>query len=129
MPPECKKFVDDVHSFTATTGKILFGLPFHKIWRTKQWKELVNSLDGILTYTGHQVNQKIKKIEREEKEEADEAGENQAELEMDFLTNMIHSGKMSVNEIAVNAMDLLTAGVDTVSEVIYIQCEILLRWL
>ena len=32
----------------------------------------------------------------------------------DFLSHMIYSGKMDVKEIAVNSIDLLAAGVDTV---------------
>ncbi len=41
--------------------------------------------------------------------------EAEAELGTDFLTYMIHSGKMGVHDIVVNAIDLLTAAVDTVS--------------
>ena len=112
MPPECKQFVDNIHSFMETTSKLFFSLPFHKIWRTKNWKALVNSFDDLYTYASGQVNEKIREIE-----EADKSGESEtvdAELGMDFLTYMIHSGTMSVEELAVNAIDLLTAGVDTV---------------
>lgn len=112
MPPDCRQFVDDIHTFLGTTEKLLYGLPLHKIWRTGNWKKLIRSQKGILSYAGNLVNQKIREIAKEDAESADNV---QAELGTDFLTYMVHSGKMSVEEVAVNAMDLLNAGVDTVS--------------
>ena len=109
MPPECKHFVDSIHTFFEATSKVLFGFPLHKLWRTKNWKTLVSSFDDVFTYASGQINEKIKEIE-----EAGKSEKADAELGMDFLTYMIHSGTMSVEEIAVNAIDLLSAGVDTV---------------
>ncbi len=110
MPPDCKEFVDSVHIMMETTNKLLFGFPFHKIWRTKKWKALIDSSNTMLSHCSKLVDEKIDQIEKSSK-----AGETEAELGTDFLTHMIHSGKMGVDEIAVNAVDLLTAGVDTVS--------------
>ena len=110
MPPECKKYVDSIHIFLETTAQLMFSLPFHKIWPTKNWKALINSFDYLYTYASGHVNEKIAELEKvKESEKAD------AELGMDFLTYMIHSGTMSVEELAVNAVDLIGAGVDTVS--------------
>lgn len=111
MPPECKKFVDNLHSFLVTTNKMFFGLPLHKLWKTKNWKELVRSQKDMFDYTSSLVNQKIKEIEKD----AGSSEEVQAELGTDFLTYMVHSGSLSVEEIAINSIDLLSAGVDTVS--------------
>jgi len=117
MPPDCKKFVDDFHGFIASMEKIMFGIPFHKIWRNKVWRDFLAYMDGFLTYTSSQVSQKIQEIE-------EHIGNHQkAELGMDFLTYMIHSGKMSVPEIAVNTMDLLSAGVDTVRQRVTDTCK------
>lgn len=114
MPPDCREFVDNAHVNLETTNKLLYGgLPLHKLWKTKTWKEMVNAQDMMLSYAGKQVEEKIKAIE--ESSAALEAGDALAELGEDFLTYMIHSGKMSMQEIAVNAIDLLLAGVDTVS--------------
>ncbi len=111
MPQECKEFVDNVHEFTAVTAEMFFGIPFHKFWRNKKWNRLLKSLEGLFTYSKGHVDEKIREIE----EGGVMDGDHQAELGMDFLSYMIHSGKMSVQDIAVNAIDLLTAGVDTVS--------------
>ena len=35
---------------------------------------------------------------------------------VDFLTYMIHCGELSIEEISINAADLLGGGVDTVSD-------------
>ena len=66
----------------------------------------------IHNYANALVNEKIKEIEEAGK--LDESEKADAELGMDFLTSMIHSGTMSVEELVANATDLLTAGVDTV---------------
>ena len=113
MPPECKKYVDSIHIFLETTTKLMFSLPFHKIWPTKNWKTLVNSFDYLYSYASGHVNEKIAELEKAEK--LNEFEKVDAELGMDFLTYMIHSGNMSVEELAVNAVDLISAGVDTVS--------------
>ena len=116
MPPECKHFVDSIQDFTLVTSEMLFGLPFHKIWRTKKWKRLVSSLDDSYTFAKGYVDQKMKEIEELDKNSAGDH-DHQAELGMDFLTYMIYSGNMSLADIAVNAIDLLGAGVDTVSRI------------
>ena len=110
MPPECKKFVADLHSFLDTTNKLFYELPLHKLWKTRNWKELLRSQKDMFSYTSKLVNEKIREIEAENSMEVQ-----LAELGTDFLTYMVHSGSLSVGEIAINAIDLLGAGVDTVS--------------
>ena len=110
MPPECKQFVRDLHTLNYATDKLLFGLPFHKLWRTKDWKDLVQSQKGMLEFANKLISQKIREIKKEGTESS------KAELGTDFLTYMINSGSLSAEEIAVNAVDLLEAGIDTVSE-------------
>ena len=114
MPPDCQKFVDDIHRFTASSEKILFGIPFHRIWKTKQWKEFVSSFGDFLSYANEQVEQKLQEMEQQAQNNPD-GGDVQAELGMDFVTYMVHSGKMSVDEVVVHSMDLLIAAVDSVS--------------
>jgi len=75
----------------------------------------VDSLDGILSYASDEVNYRIEEVQQQDKElEKTTDDQVQAELGMDFLSYMIRSGKMTVPEIAVNAIDLLNAAVDTV---------------
>ena len=113
MPPECRKFVDNTHTFVDDSNKLIFGLPFHKLWRTKTWKSLVQANKSMLDYTSNLVNQKIEEIARQDRESSDEV---QAELGTDFLTYMVHTGTLNVQEIAVSAIDLLNGGVDTVCQ-------------
>ena len=112
MPLECKLFVDGIQNFMETTINLLFTLPIHKIWPTKKWKALVNIMDNLYTYASGHVNEKIAELGKKEK--LNELEKADAELGMDFLTYMIHSGTMSIEELAANAIDLLIAGVDTV---------------
>jgi cytochrome P450 len=107
MPPECKEFVENTKINFDTTNKLMFSIPFHRLWRTRKWKKMVNALNYIISYAGKLVKERISEI-------AKDADAN-AELGDDFLTYMILSGKMGTEEIAVNAIDLLGAGVDTVS--------------
>ena len=118
MPQDCRIFVDQLHEFTTATNKMFFSFPFHKLWRTKKWRSLVNSMNGIYNYCKGHVDKKIKEIEECSETSANGNG-NQAELGMDFLTYMIYSGQLSVEDISVDAIDMLTAGVDTVRAVLY----------
>ena len=89
---------------------LLTSVPLHKFMRTKKWKELVQHLKTIYCFASDLVQVKIEEIEKDstkEEQEENDVGD-------DFLSHMIYSGKMDVKEIAVNAIDLLTAGVDTV---------------
>lgn len=113
MPQESKDFVKDVHEINAVSSDMLFGFPFHKIWRDKKWRQLVNSSAGTINYTMRHINLKVKEIEEQRKRSA--AGDDhQPELGMDFLTYMIYSGNVSVQDVSLDAADLLVAGVDTV---------------
>ena len=40
----------------------------------------------------------------------------EAPEKVDILTYLVHSGKQSLEEAATNAVDLMTAGIDTVSK-------------
>ena len=105
MPPECKEFVDNIHLNMDVTVKLMFNPIFRK---ARNWKELLRTSSAMLSYAKNQVQLKIEEIERS-------TGVEDVEQETDFLTYMIHTGKMSIQEIATNAIDLMIAGVDTVS--------------
>ena len=109
MPPDCRKIVDGIHTLLESTSNILFGLPFG---RAKNWKALVGSLDVMLRIGFDQVNEKVNQLSAMNcKGEGEDV---YAELGTDFLTYMVHSGSMGIQEIAVDAIDLILAGVDTV---------------
>jgi cytochrome P450 len=113
MPPECRKFVDSIRINFDATSKLMLSIPFHKLWRTKNWKRIVNALDYMWSFTGELVKEKM--LEIEEKTAAVGNTDIHAELGDDFITYMILSRRMGAEEIAVNAIDMLGAAVDTVS--------------
>ena len=114
IPPECRIIIDNVHIFLESTSKILFGLPLHKFWRTKNWKALVGSVDNMLRIGCDQVNEKVNQLSAQQENCKGEGEDVYAELGTDFLTYMVHSGSMDIQKIAANAIDLILAGVDTV---------------
>lgn len=107
VPPECNQFMEDMNAFLESTQKLMYGLPLHKLWRTKTWDAMVNSEGSKIAFTAKMVKEKISQINAA-------AEMTSTELGNDFLTYMIHSGRMDAEEIAVNAIDLISGGIDTV---------------
>ncbi len=61
------------------------------------------------------INEKLAEIAEEDKKALEAAtSEEEAPDKVDFITYLVHSGKMSVEEISVNVVDILSAGVETV---------------
>ena len=62
------------------------------------------------------ITKRLEQIKEEDKQlllHHDAADE--APVKVDFLTYLVHSGKMSLEAITANVIDLMMAGVDTVS--------------
>ena len=109
MPQDCREFVDNVRGFIHTTNKLVIGLPLHRFIKTQNWKNLVKHFEMAYSIARGLVKTRIEEIDRR-------AQTGEGKIKDDFLSHMIYSGKMSTKEVAVNAIDLLAAGVDTVSE-------------
>ena len=116
MPHDCREFVDNIQGFLETTSKLLMGVPLHKFIKTQNWKNLVKHFEKAYSIASGLTKSRIEEIEREA-----ETGE--GEEKDDFLSHMIHSGKMSVEEVAVNAIDLMSAGIDTVRIMLLNTCQ------
>ena len=114
IPPESREYMDSIEILLESMLQLMYGLPLHKLWRTKAWDTMVSTQGFMLSYAGKLVKEKIKEME-ENRDAAENMGEASAELGKDFLTYMICSGKMGLEEIAVNAVDIIAAGLDTVS--------------
>ena len=104
-----QEFIDNVQEFISVSQDLLFGLPLYKVFPTKSWKRLEKSQVKINDIAKSYIEEKIKEI----KSSANLS--NQPQKSVDFLTYMILSGQLSVEEASINAMDLLGAGIDTVS--------------
>ena len=101
-----------MQQIVVVTQDLLFGLPFYKYFRTKSWNALTESMMAVYKISMRHIEAKISEIKDMDKETREER---LSEENTDFLTHMILNGKMSLEEISTNAMDLLGAGVDTVS--------------
>ena len=110
VPPDCKEFINSIAEFVVLANKLLFGFPLHKFMRTKNWEMFVHHYKTIYTFANSLVRAKIEDIENKVVKKQEEGGDDGH----DFVSHMIQSGKMDIKEIAVNSVDLLSAGVDTV---------------
>ena len=94
---------------------LLFSLPFYKIYRTRLWKSVVNEQVTLRKLTTKMINERLAEIEEADRQALEAAsGEEEAPERVDFITYMVHSGKMSVEELSAIIIDLLSAGVETV---------------
>ncbi len=109
MPENCRLFVDSIRGMLQTTGKVMVSLPLHEYFKTKDYKKLMKHTEDISILARGYIHERIEEVDTKSKDE-------EGDGEDDFLSHMIHSGKMSVDEIATNAVDLMAAGVDTVCE-------------
>ena len=70
----------------------------------------------------HDYNVQVAQVTEEEKRLLEEGGDDdEPPAGVDFITFMMHAGKMDVDTIATNAVDLMAAGVDTVQCVIHVK--------
>ena len=90
-------------------------LPLHKLWPTKDVRALEQA--AITTYDfAKKYVEKVLEIKEEDKRALERrAEEEEAPDKVDLLTYLLHSRGMSVEEATTNAMDLMAAGVETVS--------------
>ena len=114
IPPDCKAFIDSVNRSFTSTFELIFAVPFYLLWENKIWKEGVDSMASVNNLAMKFIKERMQEITEEEKR----ALENSEEVpgEVDFLTYLVHSGKLSPEVLSSNAVDLLSAGIETVSK-------------
>ena len=61
------------------------------------------------------IKEKLEEIKEEDTRALENDEDQQAPVGVDFLTYMSHAGKMPLEKITSNAIDLMSAGIDTVS--------------
>ena len=113
IPPDCKAFIDAVDRLFTSTFDLFFSVPFYLLWETKLWKEAVDSMAGVNNLAMKFINERMQEITEEEKRALEDSKE--VPREVDFLTYLVHSEKLSPEELSTNTVDLLMAGVETVS--------------
>ena len=95
--------------------KLFLSVPTYLIYRNKLWRSSVDSQRAVKELAMKFISKRLEKIEEEDKQLIQQASGDEAPVKVDFLTYLVHSGKMSLNAITANVIDLMTAGVDTVS--------------
>ena len=113
-PPECQEFINEVNNFFDSTMKLFLSVPTYMIYRNKQWKYSVNSQRAVKDLAMKFISKRLDEIKEEDKQLLQQATDDEAPVKVDFLTYLVHSGKMSLDAITANVIDLMTAGVDTV---------------
>ena len=116
VSPECQEFITVVEKLFSSLTDLLFALPLYQLYRTKLWKSIVSTNIQVHKLARNFINEKLTEIEEEARKTLEAAGsEEEAPDKVDFLTYLVHSGKMSIEQVTVNVVDLLSAGVETVS--------------
>ena len=113
IPPDCKAFIDAVNRLFTSTFDLVFSVPFYLLWETKLWKEAVDSMTSVNNLAMKFINERMQEITEEEKRALEDS--KKVPGKVDFMTYMMHSEKLSPEELSTNTMDLLLAGVETVS--------------
>ena len=117
VPPDCQEWIDVIQDAMASTQKLMMGPPIYKYIPTKAYRKMKESIRRLYQLAIKRVKQKMDEITEEDRRlaEAGEGEEGEAPAQVDFLTYLMHSGKMTTGEVATNCIDMMTGGVDTVS--------------
>lgn len=114
--PESQEFITAVRKLFNNFTDLMFSLPLYRIYPTKIWKTVVSGNIEVHKLARHFINEKLAEIEEEDRKALEaSSSEEEAPDKVDFLTYLVHSGKMSIEEVSVNIVDLLSGGVETVS--------------
>ena len=109
MPPDCQEFIHQTDRFFTASQILLFGLPFHKLYATKPYKELLDSFTRLFEISMAHIKERLDELKEE-----DTIDEDEPPMGVDFLQYMSKANKMPIEMITTNAIDLMAAGVDTV---------------
>ena len=117
-PPESQEYIATVRRFFVSFTELLFSLPLYKIFPTRKWKNVISDQISLRDQSAKYIDEKLAEIAEDDRRALEAvSGEEEVPDKVDFITYMIHSGKMSVEEVSANIMDILNAGVETVSHV------------
>ena len=110
VPEDCQEFISSMQEFFAATQELLFSTPFKKFFPTKAWRSLEETQIKIYELSLNYISNRIGEIKEREEEGKEETSDKRG----DFMTYMIENSGLTLEQISVNAQDLLGAGVDTV---------------
>lgn len=108
LPPDCQKFITFVQDYFDSFLDIVLSL-----WKTKKFKNAVRLQEGVKEYAMKFISERMGEIREEDKKALEE--DTEIPDKVDFLTYLLHSSNLTVEEITSNIVDLLMAGVETTS--------------
>ena len=111
-PPDCQVLIEGVGNVFKSSQELVLSLPLYKLWATRPWRMLRDAIRSVNTVALSHVEQRLKEIRDEDLKHS--AGTLEVPEKVDFLTYILHSGQMSLEDVVVNAVDLISGGVDTV---------------
>ncbi|XP_003384618.1 PREDICTED: cytochrome P450 27C1-like [Amphimedon queenslandica] len=111
VPKDCQEFISALQEFFAATQDLLFSNPLKKLFPTKALSSLKETQIKIYQLSLNYISDRIREIKEREEEGKEEPDDKRP----DFMTYMIENSGMTLEQISVNAQDLLGAGVDTTS--------------
>ena len=114
VPQECQELIDSSQDFLESSQKIVLGPPSYK--NSKAYENFKKSQAKMYNLALKMVEERAKEILEEDQRlaQAGESDEEEGPIQVDFLTYLMHSGKMTIGEVATNLTDLMTAAIDTV---------------
>jgi len=116
IPPTSQQFIAQVNKLFSSGPELVFSPPFYYLWETKPWKAAVDAMISTKKLAMKLIEERMQEIKEEEEEEKYVLKESEeVPAKVDLLTYMMRSGKLSPKELSVNFVDLLNAGVETVS--------------
>ena len=59
-PPDCQKFISEVQIQLSLMQRLVFGIPFYRIYKTKTWRRFLDTNVNILNFTLDCFEKKLK---------------------------------------------------------------------
>lgn len=113
IPQDCKEFIEQVGNIFRSLPDLLFSLPLYRLYPTKEWKAVINAHTAVRKLATKFIEERMVEIGEDYKRMLEKNEE--IPDKVDFLTYILHApGKMTLNEVTGNVIDLLGAGVETV---------------
>lgn len=112
IPPDCADFIHWVNRIFTTVLDLNKSLPVHKFWETKAMRLTVEAHVNVSRIAQKYVKQRVQEIDDHSKQLVE--GSEEAPPKVDFLTYLMHSGALTLEEVIANIIDQMIAGVETV---------------
>ncbi|GFN88099.1 cytochrome p450 10 [Plakobranchus ocellatus] len=98
-----KSFIENLEGFFKALQPLLYNLPIYKLVPTKMYKKFEGHADKLFEIGHHLVEKKMSEMQTD------------SESKSDFLQYLMDNGNMDSKEVTSVAVEMLTGGVETVT--------------